>query len=61
MVPERLREPVFGLLAQDPRPSYQNDPDRIYGVAFGGYDFRFRVADEILTICEVEKLNGGNN
>lgn len=61
MVPERLRDPVFGLLAQDPRPSYQNDPDRIYGVAFGGYDFRFRVADGILTICEVEKLNGRNN
>lgn len=56
LVPERLREPVLGLLAQDPRPSYQNDPDRIYGVAFGGYDFRFRVADGVLTVCEVEKL-----
>ena len=55
-VPERLREPVLGLLAQDPRPSYQNDPERIYGVAFGGYDFRFRVQDGILTVCEVEKL-----
>ena len=56
-VPQRLREPVLGLLAQDPRPSYQNDPDRVYGVAFGGYDFRFRVQDGVLTICEVEKLN----
>lgn len=55
-VPQRLREPVLGLLAQDPRPSYQNDPDRVYGVAFGGYDFRFRVNDGILTVCEVEKL-----
>ena len=59
-VPQRLREPVLGLLAQDPRPSYQNDPDRIYGVAFGGYDFRFRVKDGVLTICEVEKLNGSS-
>jgi len=56
-VPERLRTPVLGLLAQDPRPSYQNDPDRVYGVAFGGYDFRFRVRDGVLTVCEVEKLN----
>ena len=48
---------VLGLLAQDPRPSYQNDPQRVYGVAFGGYDFRFRVQDGILTVCEVEKLN----
>ena len=55
-VPERLRTPVLGLLAQDPRPSYQNDPDRVYGVAFGGYDFRFRVRDGVLTVCEVEKL-----
>ena len=57
MVPEILRTPVLGLLAQDPRPSYQNDPDRVYGVAFGGYDFRFRVADGVLTVCEVEKLD----
>ena len=56
-VPQRLRTPVMGLLAQDPRPSYQNDPDRVYGVAFGGYDFRFRVKDGVLTVCEVEKLN----
>ena len=55
-VPQRLREPVLGLLAQDPRPSYQNDPERVYGVAFGGYDFRFRVDNCVLTVCEVEKL-----
>lgn len=56
MVPERLREPAFGLLAQDPRPSYQNDPERIYGMAFGGYDFRFRVKDGVLTVCEVDTI-----
>ena len=55
-VPQRLRDPVLGLLAQDPRPSYQNDPERVYGVAFGGYDFRFRVKDGVLTVCEVEEL-----
>lgn len=56
-VPQKLREPVMGLLAQDPRPSYQNDPDRLYGVAFGGYDFRFRVKEGLLTVCEIEKLD----
>ena len=55
-VPDHLRAPVLGLLAQDPRPSYQNDPERIYGVAFGNYDFRFHVKDSTLTVCEVEKL-----
>lgn len=54
--PQRLRTAVMGLLAQDPRPSYQNDPERLYGVAFGGYDFRFQVRDGILTVREVEKL-----
>jgi len=56
VVPEELRQAALGVLAQDPRPSYQNDPERVYGVAFGGYDFRFRVADGVLTVCEVEKL-----
>ena len=56
MLPPELRKPAMGLLAQDPRPSYQNDPDRVYGVAFGGYDLRFRVAEGVLTVCEVEKL-----
>ncbi len=56
MVPQELRQPVIGLLAQDPRPSYQNDPERVYGVAFGGWDFRFRVSEGVLTVCEVEKL-----
>ena len=55
-VPQKLREPVLGLLAQDPRPAYQNDPDRLYGVAFGNYDFRFHVKDGVLTVCEIEKL-----
>ncbi len=55
-VPDRLREAAMGLLAQDPRPSYQNDPDRVYGVAFGGYDFRFRVHEGVLTVYEIEKL-----
>lgn len=56
VLPERFREPVKGILAQDPRPSYQDDPERRYGVAFGGYDIRFRVRDGVLTVCEVVKL-----
>ncbi|MBE6757308.1 MAG: tRNA (N6-threonylcarbamoyladenosine(37)-N6)-methyltransferase TrmO [Ruminococcaceae bacterium] len=47
---ETLRE----VLAQDPRPSYQEDADRVYGMAFAGRTVRFRVAGDILTVCEVE-------
>ena len=55
-VPEHLRESAIAILAQDPRPSYQPDPERIYGAAFGGWDFRFQVRDNVLTVVEVEKL-----
>lgn len=46
-------ESLYGVLAQDPRPQYHNDPDRIYGMPFAGYDVRFRVADGVLTVVEV--------
>ena len=55
-VPHRLREPVLGLLAQDPRPSYQNDPERVYGFSFGGYEISFRVEEKILTVDKTEKI-----
>ncbi len=42
------------LLSQDPRPRYHDDPQRIYGMPFAGRDVRFRVADDILTVVQVE-------
>lgn len=56
LLPEEKRGAAFGILRQDPRPAYQNDPNRRYGVAFAGYDIRFHVKDHVLTVCEVEKL-----
>ena len=56
-IPEPRRSALTGVLSHDPRPSYQNDPDRVYGMAFGGYDVRFRVMDHVLTIVELVKLN----
>lgn len=53
-LPENARQSVLDVLAQDPRPSYQHDPKRIYGVAFAGKNIRFRVADGVLTVCDVE-------
>ncbi len=58
MVPEEKREALKGILALDPRPSYQDDPERVYGVAFGRQNIRFRVADGVLTVCSVEEWNG---
>ena len=57
-VPEDKRQALEGVLACDPRPSYQDDPERVYGMAFAGLEVRFRVEGERLTVCGVEKKSG---
>jgi tRNA-Thr(GGU) m(6)t(6)A37 methyltransferase TsaA len=54
MIPADKREGLFGILAQDPRPSYQDDPDRVYGMGFAGLEVRFRVEGEVLTVTEID-------
>lgn len=56
ILPGGKRGAIIEVLKQDPRPSYQDDPKRKYGVAFAGYDVRFMVAGNILTVIEVVKL-----
>lgn len=53
-VPQELREALLGVLAQDPRPTYHHDPQRVYGMAFGGLQVRFTVDGDRLTVVEVE-------
>ena len=53
LVPESKREALLGVLSHDPRPSYQKDPDRTYGLTFGGVNVRFSVRDNRLTVLEV--------
>ncbi len=53
-VPRELREALSGVLAQDPRPTYHHDPQRVYGMAFGGLQVRFTVDGDRLTVVEVE-------
>ena len=49
-VPQEKREALIGVLAQDPRPSYQADPERIYGMDFAGFNVKFTVDGEHLTV-----------
>ena len=51
MTPERL-ESLRGILAQDPRPRYQHDSQRIYGLSFDGRNIRFRVEEDTLDVLE---------
>ena len=52
-LPSDRRKALLAVLAHDPRPSYQDDPERIYGMEFAGVDVRFTVRGKILTVCEV--------
>ena len=54
-VPFDKRQALLGVLSHDPRPSYQRDPDRVYGLSFAGFDIRFTVKDGILTVVEINK------
>ena len=56
MIPVEKREGLFGILSQDPRPSYIDDPERVYGFNFLEFDVRFTVKDNVITVCEIEKL-----
>jgi len=47
------RAALRGLLSGDPRPSYQNDPERVYGVRYADYNVRFTVSDGVLTVVDI--------
>lgn len=50
---DTLRE----VLAYDPRPGYQTDPDRQYGFGYAGYDVRFIVKENTATVTDAVKIN----
>lgn len=56
-IPPEKRKAVVEVLEQDPRPSYQKDPKRVYGMAFAGMEIRFRVEDGVLSVCGVEGIS----
>lgn len=56
LIPEKKRSAMIGVLTHDPRPSYQKDPDRIYGLTFSGFNIRFQVKEDILTVHDIKKL-----
>ena len=55
-LPENKREAAIGVLCHDPRPSYQRNADRVYGLPFAGFDIHFRVKGTTLTVTEIEPL-----
>ena len=55
ILPKDKQTAAIGVLSHDPRPSYQRKPDRVYGLTFAGFDIRFKVNADILTVVEVNK------
>jgi len=55
LIPEHKREALKGILQQDPRPAYQDDPERVYGFGFADLEVRFRVENGVLTVTEITK------
>ena len=56
LLPEDKRKAAAGILSQDPRPGYQDDPERVYGLSYAGYNLKFTVREDILTVVEVLPL-----
>ncbi|MGM9619023.1 MAG: tRNA (N6-threonylcarbamoyladenosine(37)-N6)-methyltransferase TrmO [Oscillospiraceae bacterium] len=54
-LPEEKRQALLAVLAEDPRPSYQEDPERVYGFTFAGHEVRFSVAEGKLTVREISE------
>lgn len=52
---------LMETLRLDPRPSYHNDPERVYGLSFSGYNVRFKVVEAVLTVTDIETLHLNGN
>ena len=53
-VPQQVRPALEGVLAQDPRPAYQDDPERVYGFGFAGLEVRFTVRAGVLRVEDIQ-------
>lgn len=56
VVPEEKRSALLGVLSHDPRPSYQHDPDRVYGLDFAGCNVKFTVQENVLQVERITKI-----
>lgn len=52
-IPDSLRSSLFDILAHDPRPQYQHQPDRIYHLEYGPLEVAFQVDGDVLTLCDI--------
>ena len=53
-LPQERRQTLLNVLAQDPRPGYQHEPGRVYGFPFAGFEVKFTVEGDLLTVRQIE-------
>ena len=56
LLPKDKQNGLISVLAIDPRPQYHNDPDRIYGFEFSGFEIKFKVKGSVLTVTDIQVL-----
>ena len=56
-IPDEVKDSLEKILSNDPRPHYQNDSDRVYGMSYAGYEVKFKVTGEVLAVLSVIKNN----
>ena len=54
-IPQKTLDDIADVLSADPRPSYQNDPERIYGMLYDSFNIKFKVNQNVLTVCEINR------
>lgn len=56
LIPDEKQAGIIGILKHDPRPAYQDSPDRVYGVRYLDFDVHFKVKDNMLTVIDIVKI-----
>lgn len=56
LISDEKQAGIIGILRHDPRPAYQDSPDRVYGVRYLDFDVHFKVKDNILTVIDIVKI-----
>jgi tRNA-Thr(GGU) m(6)t(6)A37 methyltransferase TsaA len=54
VIPKDKQKALLGVLAQDPRPGYQHEESRVYGIHFAGYNVKFTVKEDVLTVKDIQ-------
>ena len=55
ILPEEKLKTLIRVLAEDPRPAYNDDADRVFGFVYAGYEIKFKVAESTLTVTDIYK------